>query len=130
MTRLRIADDTLGKKIDTILYRLGAYTIVPNHLLSKTPKIFQRFNLDLEGMTQLGREELLSLNLPQAGRTLRQELAQIGYTVLESSDSLSGVPVSVIVGGEFGMQHKDDFYKLAERLGLRYSSGEYYTQET
>lgn len=92
------------------------------------PQIFQSFDLDLESMTELDRKELSRLNLPQAGRTLRQELAQKGYVVLESNDSLSGVARSVIVGGDIRMDHKQDFYELAQRLGLKYRSGAYYTR--
>lgn len=50
-------------------------------------EIFQRFDLDLDGMTELGDEELRRLNLPQAGKTLRQELINLGYTLLESNSS-------------------------------------------
>ncbi len=128
MVQLRIAGGTLGQKIDTILYRLGAYTNIPKHLLLKSSKIFQTFDLNLEAMTKLGQEESARLNLPQAGRTLRQELSKKGYIVLESSQSLSGVPVSVIVGGDIRNDHKRDFYELAQRLGLKYGSGEYYVQ--
>ena len=92
------------------------------------PEIYQRFDLDLEAMTKLGHEKLLELNLPKAGRTLRQGLIQNGYIVLESNESFSGIPHSVIVGGDFGKNHKGDFYELTERLGLQYRSEAFYTQ--
>lgn len=92
------------------------------------PEIFQRFDLDLEAMAEVGAAELQKLNLPQAGKTLVQELLQKGYTVLESNGVYNGVPEGVIVGGEIGKNHKGDFYELAERLGLQYLSGAYYTQ--
>ena len=92
------------------------------------PQIFQSFDLDLEAMTKLSGEDLSRLNLPQAGKTLRLELAQKGYDVLESNDSFGGVAHGVIVGGDIRMKHKQDFYELAQRLGLIYRSGAYYTK--
>ncbi len=92
------------------------------------PQIFQSFDLDLEAMTKLSREDLSRLNLPQAGRTLREELSRKGYVVLESNDSFSGVAHGVIVGGDIRKGHKQDFYELAQRLGLMYRSGACYTE--
>ena len=92
------------------------------------PQIFQSFDLDLEAMAKLSREDLFRLNLPQSGRTLREELSRKGYDVLESNDSFSGVALRVIVCGDIRMSHNEDFYQLAQRLGLMYGSGAYYTK--
>ena len=92
------------------------------------PKIFQQFCLNLEAMIRLDNEALSKLNLPEAGRTLKQELINKGYQVLESNVYFYGVSDSVIVGGEFGKNHKSDFYELTEKLGLTYKSGGFYTQ--
>ena len=89
--------------------------------------IFQRFDLDLEAMTQLSKEELS--NLLGAGRNLTRGLLEEGYSILESNETFCGINNSIIVGGEYGQDHKVDFYGLANILGLRYyKSGQYYTQ--
>lgn len=93
-------------------------------------QIYQRFDLDLEAMTNLGQERLKELRLPQAGTTLCHELMQKGYEVLESNESFSGVPQSVIVGGNIRSSLKPDFYELAAGLGLIYGSGPFYTQRS
>ncbi|MBI2208664.1 hypothetical protein HYU50_04160 [Candidatus Woesearchaeota archaeon] len=80
-------------------------------------------------MARLSSEELSRLNLPQARKTLRQELAQKGYDVLESNNSFNGVATGVIVGGDFRMNHNQDFYELAGRLRLKYRPGDFYTKE-
>ncbi len=92
------------------------------------PKIFQLFDLDLEEMTKLSDEDRKRLNLPRAGKILRQDLLKKGYEVLESNVSYCGIAERIIVGGEFGMKHKDDFYTLAAKLGLSFKSGDFYTQ--
>ncbi len=97
----------------------------------KMQKIYQRFDLDLEKINNLCREELLNLNLYQAGKTIRQDLIEKGYVVLESDKCFSGTPESIIIGGEIGKNHKEDFYKLTKSLGLQsiyYMSETCYTQ--
>ncbi len=81
------------------------------------PIIFQKFDLDLEEMAEMQTPE------SGAARTLMKDLAGKGYVVLESSDWISGAPESVILGGEVGKGHKNDFYEAAEKVGLRYRSG-------
>ena len=87
------------------------------------------FDLDLEGMTKLSDEDRKKLNLPKAGKTLRQDLLKKGYEVLESNVEYCGVAKSIIVGGELGMKHKDDFYTLAAKLGLSFKSGYVYVMK-
>ena len=95
----------------------------------KMQQIFQSFELDLERMTGLGTEALSKLNLPKAGIALRDALVFEGYTVLESSGSFNGVATGVIVGGSIEtMNPKQDFYELAQKLGLFYQYGAYYTK--
>ena len=89
--------------------------------------IFQRFDLNLEAIANLGKEELSKINLPRAGSALRDELVKRGYTVLESNDFIGSAPKSIIVGQEYGKNHKQDFYAIAERLGLPYKSEAFYT---
>ncbi|HLC76901.1 MAG TPA: hypothetical protein VJH04_01715 [archaeon] len=93
------------------------------------PIIFQKFDLNVDEMDRLFHEEQLGLD-PQAGNTLRNGLLDKGYEVLESNESYSGIPKSIIVGGDYGRSHKEDFYRLAEGLGLRFVSGEFYTNRT
>lgn len=69
------------------------------------------------------------MNLPapiESGRTIRKELSKRGYEVLFSNVSYCGVPESIIVGGEHGKMHKDDFYRVAGKLGLFFKSGDFY----
>ena len=79
-----------------------------------------------KAMTKLSKEGLS--NLPEAGKKLRTELKERGYSVLESNEILSCINNSIIVGGEYGKDHKGDFYEIADSLGLKYKSGQYYTQ--
>lgn len=96
------------------------------------PKIFQQFDLNLEAMTEefdkLSPEEKAKINLPEAAKTLRKEMLRKGYSVLESQTMYGGIPQTIIVGGEHGMGHKEDFYNLTERLGLKFKSGDYYIE--
>jgi len=97
----------------------------------KMPKIFQKFDLVREQMEKLKREDRIRLHLPniyEAGKTLKEELSNKGYDVLISNVSYGGVPESIILGGEFGKNHKDDFYSLAEKLGLFFRSGYFYVR--
>jgi len=63
-----------------------------------------------------------------AGPTLVDGLLMKGYAVLGSNDFLGSASLSIILGGEIGMHHKEDFYELAGNLGLEYRSGPFYTQ--
>ena len=92
------------------------------------PKIFQKFDLDLEEISKLSDEERTGLNLVQAGKTLKQKLKEKGYQVLESNTNHCGIPENIILGGEFNlMRHKQDFYKITNELGLNFfKSGEFY----
>lgn len=93
------------------------------------PKIFQRFDLVKEKMEEFIREERASSNPStqlESGRAIRKELSKRGYDVLFSNVSYCGVPESIIMGGEFGKMHKDDFYSVAGKLGLFFKSGDCY----
>lgn len=116
-----------SKKFYRFLERLGAVGPEQLPLREEKPEVFQRFDLNLEAMINIEKEEAKKLNLPGAGKTLRKELLSKGYSVLESNSSYCGVPESIIVSGEFGMNHKEDFYNIASSLGLNFSSGPYYT---
>ncbi len=87
-------------------------------------KVMQRFDLDLEGMTKLGKEEKQKYNA-----TSRVELADRlwgkGYMVFECGDTTGGIPHSVLVVGDSG-HLKEDFYRIAQDLGLLYMSGDFY----
>ena len=99
------------------------------------PKIFQSFKLDLETIAKLAREltpeQLKELSLPQKRETLVREMLKKGYDVLTGSHNYCGLPETILIGGEIGMNHKQDFYELARKLGLtQFSSGEcYFPQE-
>ena len=86
------------------------------------PKIYQRFDLDKDAAMDIS-----GADLAQAGTTLREELTAKGYHFLSSNTDLNGVPESVILGGDLGMAHKEDFYRVAQRLRLPYHSGLFYT---
>jgi len=58
---------------------------------------------------------------------LREKLLEEDYEVLESTTNHYGVPEIIIIGGGHGMNHKQDFYKLAK--GLPFSSGECYISQ-
>src|SRR3989344_9429236 len=89
------------------------------------PFIIQQFNLDIGQMT----EELLKAIPPGAQTTLSDALKQKGYHMAISNEWASGVPKSVLVGAEFGRDHKGDFYEQANALHLPYVSGPFYTTE-
>ena len=95
--------------------------------MSKT-LTFQRFDLDLEAMTQLSSEELSRLDLPRAGSELTRELLKKGYSLLESDEIFSGINTSIIVGGEYYQNPEGNFYELVNALGLRYISKHHYRQ--
>ena len=116
----------VSKRTHRVLHNDGTLGAISTPPLKE--KIFQRFDLNLVTMVRLSDEERTKLNLPEAGKTLRRELLEKGYGVLESNTAYCGVSESIIVAGEIGMNHKGDFYELAERLGLRFKSGDYYTQ--
>lgn len=93
-------------------------------------KVFQRFDLDEGSLDRLDTEGIKRLELPQAGKTLREELLRLGYDVLESNGFYRGVPRSIIVGGDIEMDHKVDFYALIERLKLPFKTEICYIQKT
>ena len=91
-------------------------------------KMYQQFHLDKEWAdkerSKTGRSPE-SLTVASADRLL-SGVAQMGYEVLQGSEALNGVPTTVIIGGESRRNPKDDFYRLAEELGLRFRSGDYF----
>lgn len=92
------------------------------------PKIFHKFDLNFESIDKLTDEDRTKLNLPEAGKKLREELLKKGYNVLESSTNYYDLPESIIIGGVHEMDHKGDFKGIVERLGLMYKSGDFYNQ--
>ena len=92
------------------------------------PQITQRFDLNLEAITKLNDTERRNRDFPKAGKVLQEGLLAKGYEVLISNELQAGVPLSVLVTGEFGKDIKGDFYGLAEDLNLLYRSGPYYTK--
>lgn len=89
-------------------------------------KIFQRFDLDASYMTRLVAMKPEG-TFDDAGKTLGDELRKKGYLVLISNGVHYGVPGSIIVGGELGMNIKGDFWEIAGRWKLPFSSGPFYT---
>ncbi len=93
------------------------------------PQIFQRFDLDLEAMASLDEAEFKKLNLFEAGRTLREELKEKGYVVLESNENYGGVPCSILVGGDVWKSYKNDFYGITKRFKLPFRNAPYYDKK-
>jgi len=106
-----------------------------------TDRIFQRFDLDFEALesklgvnikrdldklSEAGKKTLVALKFPETTRILRERLVQEGYEFLESNDIYCGLHGSIIIGGEFGKNPKEDFYELAAVFDLPYRSGQSY----
>ncbi|MEA3229473.1 MAG: hypothetical protein U9P44_01035 [archaeon] len=90
--------------------------------------LYQTFNLRLPGESEIdepGETDLNSLNL-QTMQMLIDKLRNKGYEILKSDDLYSGVPESIIIGGELNMNLKDAFFSIAEKLGLKYRSEYFY----
>lgn len=90
--------------------------------------VYQAFVLDREWIEE---ERMRTGRLPaaltlEAANRVLGEMARLGYEVLEGSETLCGVPTTVIIGGRTGSNHKNDFYGLAEIAGLHFSSGDYF----
>ncbi|MBI2136966.1 hypothetical protein HYU12_00430 [Candidatus Woesearchaeota archaeon] len=79
-------------------------------------------------MTELNK--LPGLDFGNARKVIIYKLQAKGYEVLESSNSVMGVPVSIITGGGTESPHKSDFYEITRKFGLMYVPGVTYTQNT
>ena len=86
-------------------------------------KIFQRF--DLEEIIEKNEEKRGSI---KTRKILFSSLLEKEYTILEGNSSYNSIPKSIIIGGNIGMPIKNDFYTLAKKLGLKFSSREFYTE--
>jgi len=100
--------------------------------VEEIPKIFQVFNLDQEKMRKISRRAKgwLSAEPPKLGQMLIKELKAKGYDVFVNPEKIEGLPMSILVVGEFrGRSLKAGFYEIANRLGLKwFESGEVYIE--
>ncbi len=96
-------------------------------------KIYQVFNLDVEGLKKEDMSKLQKLDLPEARNKLLQELKALGYLVLEGSGVVNGLPSSLIVVEDFPSSNRPtklDFYNLTNNLNLQwYRSGDVYLEK-
>jgi hypothetical protein len=89
---------------------------------NKKMKIYQEFNLDLDSIPK----DDVKLIKTGASQTLVQKLLEKGYEVFESNSRFNGAPESIILGSDFNLNCKADFYNLTCKLGLPYRSGPFY----
>ncbi len=90
--------------------------------------LFQRFDINLDTLTDAAFVEAWKgKNLADATAQLRTAMLAKGYTWLESMVNRGGLPDSILVGCEGpDARLKEEFYVLAGRLKLPYTSGDAY----
>ena len=88
-------------------------------------RISQRFDLNWNTLDTFTDEDRAKYTV-QARDALMKGLHAKGYQVLEGNRAYCGIPQSVIVTGQFDKPIKNDFYELAEELGLAFESGDFY----
>ena len=89
-----------------------------------TSEITQAFHLDLDKLIAFdGRKEL---SLVHTSEKLIEELRKKGFTVRIGSSAYCGCPMSILLSGDFSMQHKAVFSECAGDMGQFYQSGDYY----
>lgn len=90
------------------------------------PVIYQRFDLDLEETKKLS--DLSKRNLPTARNIFIQQLSP-EYDYFESENMYRGMPESIILGKNCKLdeaRHEEDFYLVANDLGLPFKTGSRY----
>ncbi|MFH0832315.1 MAG: hypothetical protein V1900_01150 [Candidatus Aenigmatarchaeota archaeon] len=69
------------------------------------------FDIFIEGPRSSASERI--------GKQMVEELKKKGYDVLSFCHVISGIPVSILVGSNNGLDVRDDVYALSKRFGLR-----------
>ena len=92
--------------------------------------IWQSFTLEEKLFGKLMKERKGRLR-HTGGKTalhLIDTLLEKGYRIMRSNESMGGLPISIIVGGEYGMDHKADFYNALLNKDIPYHSSQFYRE--
>ena len=90
---------------------------------------YQQFDLDVGTFRAITRDSNSKTRfLISALRDVEAELIKSGHHVLRSDNVNCGLPENIIVGHERRIPREDGFLFLAQRNGLPYSSGTFYTK--